>query len=39
MISNGSYEFKIYQAVPADTGIEQPELAVSIHSCICRFER
>lgn len=32
MITNGSYEYKVYQAVPADKGIEQPELAVSIHS-------
>lgn len=34
LISNGSYEYNLYQAVPVDSGIEQPQLMVRID----RFE-
>ncbi|CAF3772514.1 unnamed protein product [Rotaria magnacalcarata] len=31
LIVNGSYEYNLFQAVPVDKGIEQPELMVSVN--------
>ena len=32
IITNGSYEYNLYQAIPTDKGIEQAELMVNINS-------